>query len=114
MASRRFRTLFLSDLHLGTRGCQANLLLKFLQQTDANRIFLVGDIFDGWRLQRGWHWPQSHNDVMQALLAKVHDGAELVYIPGNHDEVMRGYLGTHFGGVEVKAQDVHETADGRR
>lgn len=111
---RPFRTLFISDVHLGTRGCQAGMLLDFLSQFDADRIYLVGDIFDGWRLRRGWHWPQAHNDVIEALLAKAHQGIPIVYIPGNHDEVMRRYLGTHFGGVEVKAEDVHVSADGRR
>lgn len=106
--------MFLSDIHLGTRGCQAALLLQFLAEYDADRIFLVGDIFDGWRLRRGWHWPQLHNDVVEALLAKAHAGTPITLIPGNHDEVLRNYLGTHFGGIEVKRDDVHVTADGKR
>lgn len=114
MTKTRYRTLFLSDIHLGTRGCQAHLLLDFLDSVEAERIYLVGDIFDGWRLRRGWHWPQTHNDVIEALLNLVHDGTEIIYIPGNHDEVMRNYLGTHFGGVEVKQDDIHVTADGKR
>jgi len=113
-APKRYRTLFLSDIHLGTRGCQADLLLAFLARHEAERIFLVGDIFDGWRLRRGWHWPQAHNDVIEALLAKAHAGTPIVYIPGNHDEVVRSYLGTHFGGIEVKASDEHVTAAGQR
>lgn len=108
------RTLFLSDIHLGTRGCQADMLLDFLSRHDADSIYLVGDIFDGWRLRRGWHWPQSHNNVVEALMAKAHAGTPIIYIPGNHDEVMRGYLGTHFGGIEVKASDEHVTACGMR
>ncbi|MEM8957515.1 MAG: UDP-2,3-diacylglucosamine diphosphatase [Pseudomonadota bacterium] len=112
--SRPYRTLFISDVHLGTRGCQAGMLKEFLDHHDADHIYLVGDIFDGWRLRRGWHWPQTHNDVIEALLAKAHAGVPITYIPGNHDEVMRSYLGTHFGGVEVKAEDVHVTADGKR
>lgn len=111
---KRLRTLFVSDIHLGTRGCQAAMLLDFLSRHDAATIFLVGDIFDGWRLRRGWHWPQPHNDVVEALLAKAHAGAKIIYVPGNHDEVMRNYLGTHFGGIEVRQTDVHITADGRR
>lgn len=110
----RYRTIFLSDIHLGTRGCQAEMLLDFLARTEAETWYLVGDIFDGWRLRRGWHWPQSHNDVVQALLAKAHAGARIVFIPGNHDEVARAYPGTHFGGIEVVQQAVHKTADGRR
>ncbi|MFQ1701312.1 UDP-2,3-diacylglucosamine diphosphatase [Loktanella agnita] len=97
-----YRTIFLSDIHLGTRGCRADLLLDFLRDHDAGTIYLVGDIFDGWALsRRGWHWPQTHNDVVQALLNKAHNGTRIIYIPGNHDEVMRNYLGTHFGGIEV-------------
>ena len=108
------RTLFISDVHLGTRGCQADLLLDFLRYYDAETIYLVGDIVDGWRLRRGWYWPQSHNDVVQKLLRKARKGARLVYVPGNHDEFLRDYLGTHFGGIEVRSTDVHVTADGRR
>lgn len=97
-----FRTLFLSDFHLGTRGCQAELLLQFLQKHDANTIYLVGDIFDGWSIKRrGWHWPQAHNNVVQTLLDKARRGTTIIFVPGNHDEVMRQYLGTHFGGIEV-------------
>lgn len=110
----RFRTLFISDIHLGTRGCQAEMLIEFLRQHDADRIYLVGDIFDGWRLRKGWYWPQSHNDVVQKLLRKARKGTEIIYIPGNHDEVMRDYLGSHFGGIEVRDRDIHETADGTR
>ena len=112
--TKTYRTLFLSDTHLGTRGCRADMLLDFLREHDAERIYLVGDIFDGWRLRKGWYWPQSHNDVVQKLLRKARKGTEIVYIPGNHDEVMRHYLGTHFGGIEVRDRDIHETADGRR
>jgi UDP-2,3-diacylglucosamine pyrophosphatase LpxH len=110
----KYRTIFISDTHLGTRGCQAGLLLDFLNQTDADTYYLVGDIVDGWRLRRGWHWPQTHNDVVQALLAKAHEGAAIFFIPGNHDEVFRSYFGTHFGGVEVVETADHVTADGRR
>lgn len=110
----KYRTIFLSDVHLGTRGCQADLLLEFLSHHEADTYYLVGDILDGWRLRRGWHWPQAHNDVVQALLARAHDGAKVVYIPGNHDEIMRGYIGTHFGGIEVMERADFLTADNRR
>jgi len=113
-APRHFRTLFLSDVHLGTRGCQADLLLDFLRIHDAETIYLVGDIVDGWRLKRAWHWPQAHNDVVQKLLRKGRKGARVVYLPGNHDEFLRDYLGTHFGGIELVDTALHETADGRR
>lgn len=110
----KYRTIFLSDIHLGTRGCQAGLLLDFLAENDASTYYLVGDVLDGWRLQRGWNWPQAHNDVVQALLAKSQAGASIVYIPGNHDEVMRNYLGTHFGGIEVMKQASFTSAAGKR
>jgi UDP-2,3-diacylglucosamine pyrophosphatase LpxH len=111
---RRFRTLFLSDVHLGTRGCQAEFLIDFLRQHDAQTIFLVGDIIDGWRLKRSWYWPQSHNDVVQKLLRKGRKGARIIYIPGNHDEMLRDYCGNRFGAVELMREYVHELADGRR
>jgi UDP-2,3-diacylglucosamine pyrophosphatase LpxH len=108
------RTLFISDLHLGTRGCQHELIIDFLKHNDADTIYLVGDIIDGWKLKSGWYWPQGHNDVVQKLLRKVRKGARMVYIPGNHDEFAREYVGMTFGGVEVMRSAVHTTADGRR
>jgi len=110
----RHRTLFISDVHLGTPVCKADMLLDFRTHPPADTIYLVGDILDAWRLRRGWFWPQSHNDVVQQLLSRAHDGARIVYIPGNHDDVLRNCLGTHFGGVEVMHSAVHVTADGRR
>lgn len=112
--SIRVRTLFLSDFHLGTRDCQADLLLSFLRRYDADVIYLVGDIIDGWKLKNGWFWPQSHNDVVQKLLRKVRKGARLIYVPGNHDEFLRDYIGANFGGVEICDQALHETAAGER
>jgi len=91
----------LSDIHLGTRGCQAERLVEFLRHHDAEIIYLVGDIVDGWQLRAGWHWPQAHNDVLQKLLRKVRKGTRIVYIPGNHDEFLREYCGMHFGGIEI-------------
>lgn len=114
MKPNHFRTLFLSDVHLGTTGCQAAMLVDFLREHDAEKIYLVGDIVDGWRLKRGWYWPQSHNDVVQKLLRKARKGTEVIYIPGNHDEFLRDFTGTHFGGVEVRDRDIHETAAGKR
>lgn len=110
----RVRTLFLSDLHLGTKGCQAEALLEFLRCYDAETIYLVGDIVDGWRLKSGWYWPQSHNDVVQKLLRKVRKGTSLVYVPGNHDEFLRDYIGVNLGGIELAEHALHETADGKR
>jgi UDP-2,3-diacylglucosamine pyrophosphatase LpxH len=112
--TRRYRSLFISDLHLGTRGAQADALLEFLRECEAQTIYLVGDIVDGWRLRSAWYWPQSHNDVVQKLLRKARKGTRVVYVPGNHDEFLRGFYGTHFGCIEVCETAVHEAADGRR
>lgn len=111
---KHYRALFLSDIHLGTRGAQADLLLDFLRYNDAETIYLVGDIVDGWRLRRSWYWPQAHNDVVQKLLRKSRKGARIIYTPGNHDEFLRDFLGTHFGGVEVVPDAIHTSADDRK
>jgi UDP-2,3-diacylglucosamine pyrophosphatase LpxH len=113
-ATRRVRALFISDVHLGARACKAEQLLDFLRHHDAETIYLVGDIVDGWQLRAAWYWPQSHNDVIQKLLRKARQGARLIYIPGNHDEFLCGYFGTHFGGVVVTEQATHTAADGKR
>ncbi len=109
-----YRSLFISDLHLGSKGCQAELFLDFLRHNDANTIFLVGDIIDGWRLRSGWYWPQAHNDVVQKLLRKARKGAQMILVPGNHDEFARQFIGLNFGGIEIMRRAMHETADGRR
>ncbi len=111
---RKLRTLFISDVHLGSKAAQAELLLDFLRYHEAETIYLVGDIVDGWRLRRNWHWPQEHNDVVQKLLRKSRKGANIIYIAGNHDEFLRNFQGTHFGGIEVMNRAIHETADGRK
>ncbi|HWM49373.1 MAG TPA: UDP-2,3-diacylglucosamine diphosphatase [Xanthobacteraceae bacterium] len=110
----KYRALFISDVHLGARGCQAERLLDFLRYHDAETIFLVGDIVDGWQIKSGWYWPQAHNDVVQKMLRKARKGARVVYVPGNHDEFLREYYGTHFGGIEVVERAIHVAADGRR
>src|SRR5215813_364721 len=113
-APKHVRTLFLSDVHLGMRGCQADKLLEFLREYDASTIYLVGDIVDGWQLKSSWYWPQTHNDVVQKLLRKARKGARVLYVPGNHDEFLRDYFGTHFGGVEVIDSIIHHSPDGAR
>jgi UDP-2,3-diacylglucosamine pyrophosphatase LpxH len=110
----RVRAMFLSDLHLGTRGCQAEKILAFLRTYDSGLIYLVGDIVDGWQLKTAWYWPQLHNDVVQKLLRKARKGSRVIYVPGNHDEFMRDFYGTHFGGIEVIEKTVHVAADGKR
>lgn len=112
--SKKFRTLFLSDVHLGTRNCQAEALVDFLKYNTAEQIVLVGDVVDFWKVKRGAYWPQAHNDVIQKLLRTVRKGARMVYVPGNHDEALRQYCGQRFGGIEVRRNFVHTTADGRR
>ena len=109
-----YRTIWLSDIHLGTRGCKAEFLLDFLRHNEAMTIYLVGDIVDGWQMRKSWYWPQAHNDVVQKLLRKVRAGTRVIYVPGNHDECLRDYANLHFGGVEVVEEAVHVTADGRR
>ncbi len=109
-----YRTIFISDVHLGTRASQASFLIDFLRENDADTYYLVGDIVDFWRIKRGAVWPQSHNDVLQALLGKVRQGARMIYIPGNHDEGLRDYCGTQFGGVEIMLNAIYETSTGRR
>ena len=110
---RHFRALFISDVHLGARGCQATKFLDFLRYHEADTIYLVGDIVDGWAMKSGFYWPQSHNDVVQKLLRKARKGTRIIYLPGNHDEFLRGYYGTHFGGIEVREHAIHHGADGR-
>jgi UDP-2,3-diacylglucosamine pyrophosphatase LpxH len=111
---RRYRAIWISDVHLGTRGCKAEFLLDFLNSTEAPLLYLVGDIFDGWRLKRSWYWPESHNAVVQAVLRKARKGTRVVYVPGNHDEVLRDYIGLHFCDIEVMEKTVHAGLDGKR
>ena len=109
---KNYKTIFISDIHLGSKACQAELLLDFLKHNDSEKLYLVGDIVDGWRLKRKWYWPQSHNDVVQKILRKARKGTEIIYVPGNHDEGLRRYIGTHFGGIEVRPTDIYEAVNG--
>jgi UDP-2,3-diacylglucosamine pyrophosphatase LpxH len=113
-STQHYRSLWISDLHLGTPGCQAEALLDFLKHTECEHLFLVGDIIDGWQLRRSWYWPQAHNDVIQKLLRKARKGTRVIFIPGNHDEFARRYVGHNFGGIDVAEEWVHQTVDGRR
>ncbi|MCB1438331.1 MAG: UDP-2,3-diacylglucosamine diphosphatase [Nitratireductor sp.] len=110
----RYRTIFMSDMHLGSTGCQAQQILTFLKYNEAETFYLVGDIIDGWRLRKSWYWPQLHNDVVQKLLRQVRKGATIRYLPGNHDEFLRSFAGNSFGGIHVEDTFIHETADGKR
>lgn len=108
-----YRSIFISDFHLGTKTCRSHDLLDFLRHHDAQFIYLVGDIVDGWQLKKSWHWSQEHNDVIQKLLRKSRKGAIITYLPGNHDAFARQYIGHSFGGVVVAENALHMTADGR-
>ncbi len=109
----RLRTVWISDVHLGTAGCQAGLLSDFLHSVECDTLYLVGDIVDGWRLRKGWYWPDQHNEVIRRLLKMAHRGTRVIYIPGNHDEMFRDYAGLSFGGIEVQLEAIHTTADDR-
>ena len=111
---RRYKSIFLSDIHLGTRGCNADYLLEFIKYHDADNFYLVGDIVDCWKLKKNWYWPQAHNDVVQKILRKARKGSRVIYITGNHDEIFRDYFGIHFGGIEVAEEAVHIAADGKK
>ena len=110
----RYRAVFISDVHLGTPGCQAPALLDFLKHHPSDVLYLVGDIIDGWQLRRRWYWPQAHNDVVQKLLRRARKGCRVVFVPGNHDAFARQFDAHHFGGIVVEKEAVHTTADGRR
>ena len=111
---RRFRTIWISDVHLGTKGCNAAMLIDFLDQTDSETMYLVGDIIDGWRLKKKLYWPTEHNDIVWRVLKRAKRGTRIVYVPGNHDEMFRQFSGMKFGGVEIERAAIHDTADGRR
>lgn len=110
---RRVRALFLSDVHLGMKPIRVAQLIEFLRAHDAETIYLVGDFVDGWRLAKSWHWPNEYNVLIQILLDKASSGTRIVYLPGNHDEFLREYLGTYFGEIELVDRTVHTSATGR-
>ena len=111
---RRYRTIWISDVHLGTKGCNAEMLIDFLDRTDSEVMYLVGDIIDGWRLKKRFYWPSAHNDIVWRLLKRAKRGTRIIYIPGNHDEMFRQFTGLNFGGIEIRRAAFHDTADGRR
>jgi UDP-2,3-diacylglucosamine pyrophosphatase LpxH len=110
----RLRSVFISDVHLGFKGCRAEFLLDFLRRVECEQIYLVGDIIDLWSLQRTFYWPQAHNDVIRTILGKAKHGTRVVYVPGNHDRALREHDGLTLGNVEICLEAIHETADGRR
>lgn len=113
-ARYRYRTVWISDIHLGTRGCNADLLIDFLDNVDSETMYLVGDIIDGWQLKKKFYWPTAHNDIVWRIMKRARRGTRVVYIPGNHDEMFRQFTGLNFGGIEIRRAAFHDTADGRR
>lgn len=109
-----FTAIWISDVHLGTTGCQAARLLEFLRATESKTLYLVGDIIDGWQLKRRWYWDQTHNNIVQAVLKKAKKGTEVIFVPGNHDESIRQFIGLDFGGIRIRDELVHVTGKGKR
>lgn len=109
----QYRTLWLSDVHLGTRACRAEALKSFLKTHHAETIYLVGDVIDAWMLKDKWHWPTAHSDILRMLVKKAKK-CRMVYVPGNHDGLLRPFLPLDIGAIELRHEAVHVTADGRR
>ena len=110
----KLKSIWISDIHLGFKGCQAQSLLNFLHSTETEYLFLVGDIVDFWSLQKSAYWPQAHTNVVRSILGKAKHGTKVIYIPGNHDEVMREYAGYTFGNVEIHQDYIYTTVDGKK
>jgi UDP-2,3-diacylglucosamine pyrophosphatase LpxH len=109
-----YRTIWISDIHLGTKGCNAEMLVDFLDSVDSDTLYLVGDIVDGWQLKKRVYWPTAHNDVVWRIMKRARRGTRVIYIPGNHDEIFRQFTGMSFGGVEIRRKMIHTTIDGRK
>jgi UDP-2,3-diacylglucosamine pyrophosphatase LpxH len=111
---RSYRTIWISDVHLGTRGCNDRMLIDFLDHVDSEYLYLVGDIIDGWRMKKRFYWPERHNAIVRRIMKRAKRGTKVIYIPGNHDEMFRQFAGMNFGGVEIRSRATHTTADGRK
>ena len=114
MKPLHYRTIFISDVHLGFSGCSAQYLLDFLRSTRCDTLYLVGDIIDVWQMKKRLYWPQAHNDVVRTVLGKAKHGTRVILVPGNHDEVLRDFDGQVFGNLEIRYEYIHETRDGKR
>ena len=110
---RHFRTIYISDVHLGTRGCNDRLLIDFLDHCDSEYLYLVGDMIDGWRMKKRFYWPERHNAILRRIMKRAKRGTKVIYVPGNHDEMFRQFSGMDFGGVKIARAATHTTADGR-
>ena len=115
-ARMQYRAIFISDTHLGTRGCRSDFLADFLHRVSCQHLYLVGDIIDGWRLRKSWYWDASHDEVLRLILQHARAGTEVTYVPGNHDEMFRAWLplGLELGGIRLRKETAHTTKDGRR
>lgn len=113
-APRRHRTIFISDIHIGTRGCKADLLLDFLKHNSCDTLYIVGDLIDGWRLKRRWFWTDAHTKLIRTILKLPGQGTKVIYIPGNHDEFLRPWCGHHIAGIEIENEVLFENARGQR
>jgi UDP-2,3-diacylglucosamine pyrophosphatase LpxH len=111
-----YRSIFISDLHLGTRGCRSDFLADFLRRNSSDYLYLVGDVIDGWRLRKSWYWDEMHDEVLRLILSHARAGTEVTYIPGNHDEMFRAWLplGLEIGGIRLRPEATHVTATGMR
>ena len=111
-----WRSVFISDTHLGTRGCRADFLVDFLQRVSCQNMYLVGDIVDGWRLRKSWYWDDVHSEVLKLIVAHAKSGTNVTYVPGNHDEMFRAWmpLGQEVCGIRLRMEAEHVTADGKR
>lgn len=112
--ARHYRAVFISDTHLGTKAARVDLLLDFLKSVSCEQMYLVGDIIDGWQIKRSWFWDTTHNDVIRRILKMAKHGTKVVYIPGNHDEGLRGFEGNDLAGVTLEPETIFEGATGRR
>jgi UDP-2,3-diacylglucosamine pyrophosphatase LpxH len=110
----KYRSVWISDVHLGFRGCRADYLLQFLHSFECEHLYLVGDIVDIWSMKKEPYWPQEHNNVIRTILGKAKHNSKVIYVPGNHDELLKDYAGMAFGNVEIRSKIVHTAADGRR
>jgi UDP-2,3-diacylglucosamine pyrophosphatase LpxH len=113
---KAYRTIWISDTHLGTKGCKASFLVDFLKHNTCDTLYLVGDIIDGWRMKSGMFWPQEHTNVVRRILTKAKRGTSVVYIPGNHDDFLRAWLEYHpqFGNIVIQNEAIHTLSDGRK
>lgn len=111
---KKYRAIFISDVHLGTKHSNAEKLLEFLKETEADRYYLVGDIIDGWMMRGKVYWPQAHNNVVQFFLKQSKKDTNVTYVTGNHDEFLREYAGTEMGNIRVVNEAIHHGENGKR